>query len=141
MLTVSPVRGDVKIPLLKLATFCRNTSNVYWWSFVDQLHPHHILGSKVTWVTTASCCYTILGNAFLLNGGSTGLNISRMQAFIRLPTEFDNLLLNAACYFDVSPYIESTRNPPSTSDFQLFLPFSPNGVVWKITCTEHLFLL
>ena len=38
---------------------------------LDQLHPHHMLGSKVTWV--------------------------------KLPTEFDNLLLNAAGYFDVSP--------------------------------------
>ena len=26
-----------------------------------------------------------------------------MQAFVRLPTEFDDLLLNAAGYFDVSP--------------------------------------
>ena len=34
-----------------------------------------------------------------------GLNISRMQAFVRLPTEFDNLLLNAAGYFDVFPYV------------------------------------
>ena len=33
-----------------------------------QLHPHHMSGSKVTWVMTASCCYTILGNVFLLNG-------------------------------------------------------------------------
>ena len=33
---------------------------------LDQLHPHHMLGSKVTWVMTASCCYTILGNVFLL---------------------------------------------------------------------------
>ena len=65
------IRGDVKIPLLKLVTFCRKTSNVCWWSFVDQLHPHHMLGSKVTWVTTASWCYTILGNVFLLNGGSS----------------------------------------------------------------------
>ena len=32
-----------------------------------------------------------------------GLNISRMQTFVRLPTELDNLLLNAAGYFDVSP--------------------------------------
>ena len=45
--------------------------NVCWRSFVDQLHPHRMLGSKVTWVTTASCCYTILGNVFLLNGGSS----------------------------------------------------------------------
>ena len=29
-----------------------------------------------------------------------------MQAFVRLSTEFDNLLLNAAGYFDVSPYID-----------------------------------
>ena len=65
------VGGDVKIPLLKMVTFCRKTSNVCWWSFVDQLHPHHMLGSKVTWVTTASCCYTILSNVFLLNGGSS----------------------------------------------------------------------
>ena len=41
------VRGDIKIPLLKLVTFCRKTSNVCWWSFVDQLHPHHTLGSAV----------------------------------------------------------------------------------------------
>ena len=27
-----------------------------------------------------------------------------MQAFVRLPTEFDNLLLNAAAFFDVSPW-------------------------------------
>ena len=27
-----------------------------------------------------------------------------MQAFVRLPTELVNLLLNAAGYFDVSPY-------------------------------------
>ena len=40
--------GDFKIHLLKLVTFCRKTSNVCWWSFVDQLHPHHMLGSKVT---------------------------------------------------------------------------------------------
>ena len=66
---VCGVRGDIKIPLLKLVTFCRKTSNVCWWSFVDQLHPHHMLGPKVTWVTTAS--YTILGNVFLLNGGSS----------------------------------------------------------------------
>ena len=65
------IRGDVKIPLLKLVTFCRKMSNVCWWSFVDQLHPYHMLGSKVTWVRTASCCYTILGNVFLLNGGSS----------------------------------------------------------------------
>ena len=26
-----------------------------------------------------------------------------MQTFVRLPTEFDNLLLNAAGYFDISP--------------------------------------
>ena len=32
-----------------------------------------------------------------------GLNIDRMQAFVMLPTEFDNLLLNAAGYFDISP--------------------------------------
>ena len=64
------IRGDVKIPLLKLVTFCRKTSNVCLWSFVDQLHPHHMLGLKVTWVTTANCCYTILGNDFLLNEGS-----------------------------------------------------------------------
>ena len=32
-----------------------------------------------------------------------GLNISRMQAFVRLQPEFDNLLLNADGYFDVSP--------------------------------------
>ena len=62
---------------------------------------------------TASCCYTILGNVFLFNGGSAvtnlfrGLNISRMQTFVRLPTEFDNLLLNAAGYFDVSPHTET----------------------------------
>ena len=74
-----------------------------------------MLGSKVTWVTTASCCYTILGNVFLLNGRQQsptfckGLNISRMQAFVRLPTEFDNLLQNAAGYFDVSPNL-STAN-------------------------------
>ena len=29
--------------------------------------------------------------------------MSRMQAFVRLPTEFEYLLLNAAGYFDVSP--------------------------------------
>ena len=69
--TMNRPRGDVKIPLLKLVTFCRKTSNVCWWSFVDQLHHLHMLGSKVTCVTTASCCYTILGNAFLLNGGSS----------------------------------------------------------------------
>ena len=63
-------RGDVKIPPLKLVTFCSKTSNVCWWSFVDKLHPHHMLGSKVTWVMTASCCYTILGNVFLLNEGT-----------------------------------------------------------------------
>ena len=38
--------------------------------FVDQLHPQHMLGSKVNWVTRASCFYTILCNDFLLNGGS-----------------------------------------------------------------------
>ena len=38
--------------------------------FEDQIHLYHMLGSKVTWVMTASCCYTILGNVFLLNGGS-----------------------------------------------------------------------
>ena len=26
-----------------------------------------------------------------------------MQAFVRLPTEFDNLLVNAVGYFDISP--------------------------------------
>ena len=51
--------------------FLQKTSNVCWWSFVDQLHPYRMLGSKVTWVTTASCCYIILGNVFLLNGGSS----------------------------------------------------------------------
>ena len=25
-------RGEVKIPLLKLVTFCRKTSNACWWS-------------------------------------------------------------------------------------------------------------
>ena len=65
------VGGDIKIPRLKLVTFCRKTSNVCWWSFVDQLHPHHMLGLKVTWGMTASCCYTVLGNVFLLNGGSS----------------------------------------------------------------------
>ena len=69
-LLLGTVGGHIKIPLLKLVTFCRKMSNVCWWSLVDQLHPHHILGSKVTWVTTASCCYTIIGNVFLLNGGS-----------------------------------------------------------------------
>ena len=49
----------------------KKTSNVCRWSFVDKLHPHHMLRSKVTWVTTASCCYTMLGNVFLLNGGSS----------------------------------------------------------------------
>ena len=103
------IRGDIKIPLLKLVTICRKTSNVCWWSFVDQLHLHHMLGSKVTVVTTASCCYTILGNVFFVKWRQQsptfckGLNISGMQAFLRLPTEFDNLLLNAAGYFDVSP--------------------------------------
>ena len=68
-----------------------------------------MLGTKVTWVMTVSCYYTILGNVLLVNGHRQsptfckGLNISRMQAFVRLPTEFDNLLLNAAGYFDVSP--------------------------------------
>ena len=47
------------------------------------------------------CCFTILSNVFLFNGGSSHqlsakVNISRMQAFVRLPTEFDNLVLNAA---------------------------------------------
>ena len=66
-----------------------------------------MLGLKVTWVTTANCCYTILRNVFLLNEGSSHQPlvkvISRMQAFVRLPTEFDNILLNAAGYFDISP--------------------------------------
>ena len=65
------LRGDIKIPLLKLVTFSEKMSNVCWWSFVDQLNPHHMLGSKVTWVTTAHCCYTIHGNVFLLNGGNS----------------------------------------------------------------------
>ena len=65
------IRGDIKIPPLKLVTFCRKMSNVCWWSFVDQLHPHHMLGSKVTWATTGICCFTILGNVFLSNGGSS----------------------------------------------------------------------
>ena len=30
-----------------------------------------IIGLKVTWMTTASCWYTILDNVFLLNGGSS----------------------------------------------------------------------
>ena len=65
------VRGDVKKTLLKLVAFCSKTSNVCLWSFVDQLHPHYMLGLKVTWVMTASCCYTIPCNVFLLNGGSS----------------------------------------------------------------------
>ena len=36
-----------------------------------------------------------------------GLNTSRMQAFVSLPTEFDNLLLNAAGFFYVSPCWQS----------------------------------
>ena len=111
------LREEVKIPRLKLVTFCRKMSNVCWWSFADQLHPHHMLGSKVTWVTTASCCYIILGNIFLDKWRQQsptfckGLNISRMQAFVRLPTEFDNLLLNAAGYFDVSPLNSILTHP------------------------------
>ena len=72
----------IKIPLLKLVTFCRKTSNVCWWSFVDWLLHYNMLGSKVTWVTTASCCYTIL--------------------------EFENLLLTAAGYFE-SPLNNTTK--------------------------------
>ena len=34
-----------------------------------------------------------------------GLNISRMQAFGRLPIEFNNVLIEAASYFDVSPNV------------------------------------
>ena len=34
---------------------------------------------------------------------------SRMQAFVRFPTEFDNLLLNAAGYFDVSPKVFNSQ--------------------------------
>ena len=60
------------------------TSNVCRWSFVDRLHPHHMLGSKVTWVTTASCCYTILGNVFLLNAGSSLLQRLEYLAGCRL---------------------------------------------------------
>ena len=57
---------------------------------------------------TASSCNTILGNIFLLNGGSSNRpsakpECSSMQAFVRLPAEFDNSLLNAAGYFDISP--------------------------------------
>ena len=33
--------------------------------------------------------------------------MSRTQTFVRLPTEFDNLLLNAAGYFDVSPKVNA----------------------------------
>ena len=42
-----------------------------------------------------------------------------MQAFVRLPSEFDNLLLNAAGYFDVSPYLvcKANRKPISGSCF------------------------
>ena len=35
--------GDIKIPLLKLVTFCRKTSNVCWWSFVDQFKVTNII--------------------------------------------------------------------------------------------------
>ena len=99
--------------------FLQKKPNVCWWSFVDRLHPYHMLGSRITWVTPTICCYTLHGNGFLLNGGSIhqfmlnggsshqpfckGLEISRMQTFVRLPTEFNNLLLNAAGYFEVSP--------------------------------------
>ena len=71
------------------------------WSFVDQLHPHHGLGSKVTWVLLYCCLFVKWRQQSPTF--CKGLNISRMQAFVRLPTEFDNLLLNTAGYFDVSP--------------------------------------
>ena len=121
-------------------TFCRKTSNVWWRSFVDQIHPHHMLGSKVTWVTTASYCYTILGNVFLLNGRQQwkaptfckGLNISRMQAVVRLPTEFDNLLLNAAGYFDVYTYFTHQLQQPL-----LLIFFTSFKVLQWITAFAH----
>ena len=57
--------------IVKTGDFLQKNVKCILLEFVDQLHPHHMLGSKVTWVTTASCCYTILGNVFLLNGGSS----------------------------------------------------------------------
>ena len=39
--------------------------------FCRSITPSPHVGSRVTCVTTASCCYTILGNVFLLNGGSS----------------------------------------------------------------------
>ena len=29
--------------MLQPVTFCRKVSNVYWWSFADHLHSHHML--------------------------------------------------------------------------------------------------
>ena len=39
--------------------------------FCRSVTPSPHVGSKVTWVTTASCCYPINGNVVLLNGGSS----------------------------------------------------------------------
>ena len=52
-----------------------------------------------------------------------GLNIIllyyyiRMQVFVRLPNEFDNLLLNAAGYFNVSPNQYVLKSAPNQSLF------------------------
>ena len=51
------------------------------------------------------------------------LNISGMQTFVRLQTEFYNLLLNAAGYFDISPNYLGVL----VTDGELVL-FNNNGV-------------
>ena len=77
--------------------------------FCRSVTPSPHVRVKGTWVTTASCCYTTLGNVFLLNGGSSHQPSAKVwissgcRLLVRLPREFDNLLLNAAGYFDVLP--------------------------------------
>ena len=80
--------------------------------FVDQLHPHHMLGSNVNLAMTANCCYTVLGYILFVNwrqhspAFSESLKIQLDASFCEVTKRIWHLLLNApAGYCDVSPYV------------------------------------
>ena len=103
------IKGDIKIPLLKLVSFCRKNIKCMLVEFCRSVtpSPHVRVKGHLRDDSQLSLYYT--WQCFFVKWRQQsptfckGLNISRMQTFVMLPTEFDNLLLNAAGYFDISP--------------------------------------
>ena len=59
-----------------------------------------------------------------------------MQAFVRLPTEFEYLLLNAAGYFDVSPNVSCENVKKTVLVHGLLIQCTPDIVATFIVANQ-----